>query len=131
MHRDMQSLTWLIVVLGSALESTAHSCTSHCVGLTRKFFRKKLPPKTFMWDVLLRSFPGNEAHIFFWGAKSRAFSVGDKNYVEKMYVPLLSLKSINCFMGLSRFFLGGGGDFVDVFLRVPRGNALPNRKATL
>ena len=45
-----------------------------------------------MWVPFLRPFPGNEAHkLFFWGPTMGRFGWGQKVYVEKVYVPFLSL----------------------------------------
>ena len=61
----------------------------------------KIPPKKFMWVPLLRSFPGNEAHkFFFWGV----LGGGQKVYVEKVYVLCPSPKEIMLPMWKCCFF---------------------------
>ena len=46
-----------------------------------------------MWVTFLRSFPGDEAHIFFaiWGPKTGISGGGQQVNVEKVYVLFLSL----------------------------------------
>ena len=40
------------------------------------FLTPKIPPKMFMWVPFLRSFPGKEAHKFFWGSKKGGLYIG-------------------------------------------------------
>ena len=58
-----------------------------------RFWPPKSPEKVYVCVPLLRSFPGNEAFFNFFsgGPKSKVLGGGQKVYVEKVYVLILSL----------------------------------------